>query len=153
MWSGAWNKLSSLQKSPAQQFSCLAQLVEHWPHDLEVLVLIPTGGNFWWIFFCPSLCKDLLDNLTGMSIVKNSNKLHTISKCIEVYEVLQFRLANLVNCNQIVSHVADQNCMASFVEDIHKSVSFSTLKLTFTAQNRVLLQIVSSVSILLFPLV
>ena len=25
----------------------LAQLVRHWPHDLEVLVSMPTGGNFW----------------------------------------------------------------------------------------------------------
>ena len=37
---------SSLQKSPAQWISCLAQLVEHWPHDPEVLVSIPSGGNF-----------------------------------------------------------------------------------------------------------
>ena len=60
MWSGAQNKLSTLQKSPTQQISCLAQLVEHWPHDLEVLVSIPTGGNFWWFFFalpCVKICQ------------------------------------------------------------------------------------------------
>ena len=30
-----------------QLYVDLAQLVEHWPHDLEVLVSIPSGGNFW----------------------------------------------------------------------------------------------------------
>ena len=50
----------------------LAQLVEHWPYDPEVLVSIPTGGNIWRIFFCSSLCKDLSHNLTEMPIVKNS---------------------------------------------------------------------------------
>ena len=40
----------------------LAQLVRHWPKDLEVLVSNPTGGNFWRILFCSSLCKDLSDN-------------------------------------------------------------------------------------------
>ena len=34
----------------------LAQLVRHWPEDLEVLVSNPTGGNFWWIFFFAFLC-------------------------------------------------------------------------------------------------
>ena len=29
----------------------LAQLVRHWPEDLEVLVSNPTGDNFWRIFF------------------------------------------------------------------------------------------------------
>ena len=43
--------------------SCLAQLVRHWPEDLEVLVSIPTGGNFWRNYFCSFLCKDLSDNL------------------------------------------------------------------------------------------
>ena len=46
----------------------LPQLVRHWTEDPEVLVSIPTGGNF----FCSSLCKDLSDNLTEMPIVKNS---------------------------------------------------------------------------------
>ena len=31
-----------------------------------------SGGNFWRIFFCSSLCKDLSDNLTETPIVKNS---------------------------------------------------------------------------------
>ena len=35
----------------------LAQLVEHWHGDPEVLCSIPTGGNFD-NFFCFSLCKD-----------------------------------------------------------------------------------------------
>ena len=38
----------------------LVQLVEHWPHDLEVLVSIPSGGNFWQIFFvlpCVKICQ------------------------------------------------------------------------------------------------
>ena len=52
----------------------LAQLVGHWPRDPKVLVSIPTGGNFWRIFFCSSLCKDLSDNLTETPIVKNSNE-------------------------------------------------------------------------------
>ena len=51
----------------------LAQLVKHWPEDPEVLVSKPTGGNFWRIFFCSSLCKDLSDCLTETHIVKNSN--------------------------------------------------------------------------------
>ena len=41
--------------------SCLVQLVEHWPYEPEVLVSIPTGGNFWRIFLGSSLCKDLSD--------------------------------------------------------------------------------------------
>ena len=49
----------------------LAQLVRHWPEDLEVLVSNPTGGNFLTIFFCSSLCKDPSDNLTETPIVKN----------------------------------------------------------------------------------
>ena len=40
-----------------QQISCLAQLVEHWPYDPEVLVSIPTGDNFWWIFLPFPVCK------------------------------------------------------------------------------------------------
>ena len=51
----------------------LAQLVRHWPEDLEVLVSNPIGGIFWRIFFCSSLCNDLSDNLTETPIVKNSN--------------------------------------------------------------------------------
>ena len=63
-------KLTSEISCPTD--SCLAQLVRHWPEDPDVLVSIPTGGNFWRIFFCSSLCKDLLDNLTETPIVKNS---------------------------------------------------------------------------------
>ena len=33
--------------------SCLAQLVRHWPEDLEVMASMPTGGNFW--LFCFAL--------------------------------------------------------------------------------------------------
>ena len=51
---------------------CLAQLVRHWPEDPEVLVSIPTWGQFLTKFFCSSLCKDLSDNLTETPIVKNS---------------------------------------------------------------------------------
>ena len=43
--------------------SCLAQLVRHWPEDPEVLVSIPTGGNFWRIVFAFPY-KNLWDNLT-----------------------------------------------------------------------------------------
>ena len=50
----------------------LAQLVRHWPEDQEILVSNPTGGNFWWMFFCFSLCKNLSGNLTETPIVKNS---------------------------------------------------------------------------------
>ena len=57
----------------------LAQLVRHWPEDPEVLVSNPTGGNFWRIFFCFSLCKDLSDNLTEMPIVKNSNEINNFA--------------------------------------------------------------------------
>ena len=56
MWSGA--KLTSEISYPRD--SCLAQLVRHWPEDLEVLVSIPTGDNFWWIFFalpCVKICQ------------------------------------------------------------------------------------------------
>ena len=36
-----------------------------------------------------------------------------VSKCIEVYEGLRtLDLAKLINCNQIVGHVADQNYIA-----------------------------------------
>ena len=50
----------------------LGQLVEHWPHDLEVVGSNPAGENFLTILFCSSLCKDLSDNLTETPIVKNS---------------------------------------------------------------------------------
>ena len=50
----------------------LAQLVRHWPEDVEVLVSNPTGGNFWQFFFAHPCVKDLSDNLTEMPIVKNS---------------------------------------------------------------------------------
>ena len=56
--------------------SCLAQLVNHWPEDLEGLVSIPTGGNFLTNFFLLFLCKDLSDNLTEMPIMKSSNTKH-----------------------------------------------------------------------------
>ena len=69
-----WMKQTKLTSEISYQTdSCLAQLVRHWPEDPEVLVSIPTGGNFWRIFFCSSLCKDLSDNLTETPIVKNSN--------------------------------------------------------------------------------
>ena len=64
-------KLTSEISCPTD--SRLAQLVKHWPEDLEVLVSIQTGGNFWQNLFCSSLYKDLSDNLTEMPIVKNSN--------------------------------------------------------------------------------
>ena len=38
----------------------LAQLVRHWPEDLEVLVSNPTGGKFLTIFFafpCVKICQ------------------------------------------------------------------------------------------------
>ena len=39
----------------------LAQLVMHWPEDLEILVSNPIGGNFWRIFFfalpCVKVCQ------------------------------------------------------------------------------------------------
>ena len=38
----------------------IAQLVRHWPEDLEVLVSNLTGGNFWRIFFafpCVKICQ------------------------------------------------------------------------------------------------
>ena len=39
----------------------------------------------------------------------------TISKSIEVYEgVSQFSQVKFVNCNQIIGHVAAQNCLAKF---------------------------------------
>ena len=69
-WCMKQTKLTS--KISCSTDSCLAQLVRHWPEDLEVLVSIPTGGNFWRIFFCSSLYKDLSDNLTETPIVKNS---------------------------------------------------------------------------------
>ena len=52
----------------------LAQLVRHWPEDLEFLVSNPPGGNFWQLFFCFNLCKDLSDNLTETPIVKKLTK-------------------------------------------------------------------------------
>ena len=48
----------------------LAQLMEHWHGDPEVLVSIPTGSNFD-NFFRFSLCKDLSNNLTETCIAKN----------------------------------------------------------------------------------
>ena len=59
----------------------LAQLVRHWPHDLEVLVSNHTGGNFWRNFFCSSLSTDLSDNLTETPIVKNSKCNVYIKQC------------------------------------------------------------------------
>ena len=39
----------------------LAQLVRHWPEDLEVLVSNPTGENLWQFFFfalpCVKICQ------------------------------------------------------------------------------------------------
>ena len=55
---------------------CLAQLVRYWPEDREILVSIPTGGNFGQIYFCSSLRKDLSDNLTETPILKNSIVMH-----------------------------------------------------------------------------
>ena len=72
--SPTWEVVHETNKAhliPAQQISCLAQLVEHWCHNLEVLVSIPTLGANFDIFFCSSLCKDLSDNLTETPIVKN----------------------------------------------------------------------------------
>ena len=69
MWSGAWNKQKLTSEIFCPTDSCLAQLVRHWPKDPEVLISIPTGGNFWRFFFS-SLCKDLSDNLTETPIVK-----------------------------------------------------------------------------------
>ena len=37
------------------------------------------------------------------------NKLYMKFKCIDVYEVLHLGLTQLVNCNQILVHVADQD--------------------------------------------
>ena len=48
-----------------------AQLVRHWPEDLEVLVSNPTGGNFWRFFFFALPFVKMSDNLTEMPIVKN----------------------------------------------------------------------------------
>ena len=38
----------------------LAQLVRHWPEDLEVLVSLPTVSNFWRFYFalpCVKICQ------------------------------------------------------------------------------------------------
>ena len=70
-WCMKQTKLTSEISWPTDSY--LAQLVRHWPEDPEVLVSIPTEGNFWRIFFCSSLWKDLSDNLTETPIVKNSN--------------------------------------------------------------------------------
>ena len=43
-WCMIQTKLTSEISYPMD--SCLAQLVRHWPEDLEVLVSIPMGGNF-----------------------------------------------------------------------------------------------------------
>ena len=43
-------KESSLQKSPTE--SSLAQSVEHWTDDQEVVGSNPTGDNFWQNLFC-----------------------------------------------------------------------------------------------------
>ena len=51
----------------------LAQLVRHWPEDLEVQGFKSHWGQFLTNFLCSSLCKDLSDNLTEMPSVKNSN--------------------------------------------------------------------------------
>ena len=65
----------------------LAQLVRRWLEDPEVLVSNPTWHNFWWIFFCSSVCKDLSDNLTETPIVKNS--------------IIPY---NLLHCQKLVTH-------------------------------------------------
>ena len=53
---------NSYEDSGWQLNADLAQLVEHWHDDPEVMGSIPTGGNFWRNFFCSFLCKDLSDN-------------------------------------------------------------------------------------------
>ena len=50
-WCMKQTKLTSEISCPTD--SCLAQLVRHWPEDLEVLVSNPTGGNFLMKFFLP----------------------------------------------------------------------------------------------------
>ena len=57
-WCMKQTKLTSEISCPTD--ACLAQLVRHWPEDLEVLVSIPTGGNFWRNFFalpCVKICQ------------------------------------------------------------------------------------------------
>ena len=63
-------KLTSEISCPTDSY--LAQLVEHYSNDQEVMDSKPTGGNFWRIFFSSSLCKYLSDNLTETSIMKNA---------------------------------------------------------------------------------
>ena len=86
-WCMKQTKLTSEISCPTD--SCLAQLVRHWPEDPEVLVSIPTGGNFWRNFFCSSLCKNLSDNLTETPIVKNSTVKYLFYRINCVY--LQFQ--------------------------------------------------------------
>ena len=57
-WCMKQTKLTSEISCPTD--SCLAQLVRHWPEDLEVLVSIPTGAIFDEIFFalpCGKICQ------------------------------------------------------------------------------------------------
>ena len=50
------------------------------------------------------------------------NKFHLISKCIEVYEESHTSV-KLLNCNQILGHVAEKNYIA-FIDSFLKFVVF-----------------------------
>ena len=67
----------------------------------EVLVSNPTGSNFWKIVFCSSLCKDLSDNLTETSIVKNSIVSESMKERQFVFNVLLFNV--MVGCDWLRS--------------------------------------------------
>ena len=56
----------------------LAQLSEHWSHDLEVVSFYPTGGNFWRNLFCSVIWQKHL--------LKNSNRtVQCTVTCLSVF--------------------------------------------------------------------
>ena len=84
-WCMKQTKLTSEVFCPTD--SCPTQLVEHQSDDPEVLVSIPTGGNFWQFFFALSCVKigqiiwqKCLSWKTQLCCVLSSNKPTTIVK-------------------------------------------------------------------------
>ena len=81
MWSGAWNKLSSLQISPAQQISYLAQLIELLASWSQRSWFPSLGGNSVY-FICQSLILKIFQGmLTETPSVEISHMLKKIKNC------------------------------------------------------------------------
>ena len=90
-WCMKQTKLTSEISYPTD--SCLAQLVRHWPEDLEVLVSIPTEGNFWWNFFalpCVKICQ-----IIWQKRLSYKTQLAQLNKIIEEHQCRKWVIENM----------------------------------------------------------